>query len=65
MFFCDYINVLVGEVESTLKFMPADEFSKKYGRKKPDEDSPIVFSCMRGNRSTKAQITALQLGYTK
>lgn len=45
--------------------MPSEQFLKKYGGPKPDVDSPIVFSCMKGMRSEKAQIAALQLNYKK
>ncbi|ENN71695.1 hypothetical protein HUJ04_006181 [Dendroctonus ponderosae] len=57
------LNIPLGEVETALKTLPNDQFLRKYGGPKPDADSPIVFSCMKGMRSEKAQIAALQLDY--
>ncbi|ERL87226.1 hypothetical protein D910_04624 [Dendroctonus ponderosae] len=59
------LNIPLDEVETALKTLPNEQFLKKYGGPKPDADSPIVFSCMKGMRSEKAQIAALQLDYKK
>ncbi|XP_066145042.1 rhodanese domain-containing protein CG4456-like [Euwallacea fornicatus] len=58
------INIPLGEVEDVLKNLSDDQFLKKYGCKKPQKDSPIIFSCRSGIRSEKAQIAALKLEFT-
>ncbi|XP_030759045.1 thiosulfate sulfurtransferase/rhodanese-like domain-containing protein 3 [Sitophilus oryzae] len=57
------INIPLGEVEQVLRDTSDKDFHKKYGVPKPTTSSPIIFSCMKGARSEKAQNLALQLGY--
>ncbi|KRT80470.1 hypothetical protein AMK59_7742 [Oryctes borbonicus] len=58
------INIPVATLEDVLKNLTPEEFLAKYQREKPQRDTPIVFSCRSGNRSTKALDIALNLGYT-
>lgn len=55
----------MGQVETVLKNMSDTEFAKTFGRVKPTKETLIVFSCMKGVRSEKAQIAALELNYKK
>ncbi|GJQ81680.1 putative heat shock protein [Trypoxylus dichotomus] len=58
------INIPLNELENTLKATSADKFFTQFQRKKPDLDTPLVFSCKAGIRSEKAQNIALKLGYS-
>ncbi|XP_066245353.1 rhodanese domain-containing protein CG4456-like [Euwallacea similis] len=58
------INIPLGDIEDVLKNLSDDQFLKKYGHKKPQKNSPIIFSCRSGIRSEKAQIAALKLNFT-
>lgn len=42
-----------------------EEFAKKYGRKKPDVNDEIIFSCLLGGRSQKGAEIAVNLGFEK
>ncbi|KAF7281627.1 hypothetical protein GWI33_004487 [Rhynchophorus ferrugineus] len=57
------INIPLDDIEKSLKDLSEKDFLKKYGIPKPTPDSPIIFSCMKGNRSTKAHTLAQTLGY--
>lgn len=45
--------------------MRKNDFEKVFKRPKPSEDTEIIFYCMIGKRSSKAQQNALSLGYKK
>lgn len=55
----------VSELENVLKSISGDEFLNKFGKPKPDKNTPIIFSCRSGVRSATAQTIAQQLGYEK
>lgn len=55
----------MGRVETVLKNMSDTDFAEAFGRVKPTKETLIVFSCMKGVRSEKAQIAALELNYKK
>ncbi|CAG9772888.1 unnamed protein product [Ceutorhynchus assimilis] len=57
------VPLMNNELEEAFKSLTNEQFSKKYGHEKPDKDTPIIFSCMKGGRSTKAEEIALKLGY--
>ncbi|KAK5649608.1 hypothetical protein RI129_000637 [Pyrocoelia pectoralis] len=57
------INIPLGELENALKNMNNKEFHLKYGRTKPELQTPIIFSCKSGKRSEIAAKTATTLGY--
>ncbi|XP_060526317.1 rhodanese domain-containing protein CG4456-like [Cylas formicarius] len=57
------INIPLGDVENIFRSMSNEDFKKNFGRDKPNLDTMIVFSCMKGIRSEKAQIIANQLGF--
>lgn len=59
------IFISVGELENDLN-LSAEVFEKKHQVPKPDKDnSEIVFSCARGNRSRRAAEIAFKLNYKK
>lgn len=45
--------------------MSDKEFEQTYGRRKPTEDTEIIFYCMIGKRSGMAQQNAIGLGFKK
>nr|CAI5851033.1 unnamed protein product [Callosobruchus analis] len=53
----------VGELETALKDLTDNQFRDKFGREKPDKQSLIIYSCLKGGRSAKAQELSQQLGY--
>lgn len=55
---------LVGAVATTLS-ASEKEFKLTFKRNKPSENTEIIFYCMIGKRSGKAQQHALKLGYKK
>jgi rhodanese-related sulfurtransferase len=42
-----------------------DNFYERYGRKKPDSQTSIIFMCRIGVRSQTAADLATQMGFTK
>uniref|UniRef100_A0A182X3L5 Rhodanese domain-containing protein n=1 Tax=Anopheles quadriannulatus TaxID=34691 RepID=A0A182X3L5_ANOQN len=56
------INIPLKTVRTELSLSP-EEFEKKYGRKKPATNDPIIFSCRSGVRSGQASFEADQLGF--
>nr|CAI5851035.1 unnamed protein product [Callosobruchus analis] len=59
------INIPLGELETALKDLTDNQFRDKFGREKPDKQSLIIYSCLKGGRSAKAQELSQQLGYEK
>ncbi|VEN36216.1 unnamed protein product [Callosobruchus maculatus] len=59
------INIPLGELESALKDLNDGQFRDKFGRDKPGKQDLIIFSCLKGGRSTKAQEISQKLGYQK
>nr|CAI5851032.1 unnamed protein product [Callosobruchus analis] len=57
------INIPLGELETALKDLTDNQFRDKFGREKPDKQSLIIYSCLKGGRSAKAQELSQQLGY--
>ncbi|KAI5633890.1 rhodanese-like domain-containing protein [Phthorimaea operculella] len=57
------INVPLGNVSTALGQLSDKEFLQTYQKPKPTEDTEIIFYCMIGKRSGKAQDNALKLGY--
>ncbi|CAH2071732.1 unnamed protein product, partial [Iphiclides podalirius] len=57
------VNIPLGSVSTTLNTMSEKEFEQTYGRKKPSEDTEIIFYCMIGKRSGMAQQNAISLGF--
>lgn len=55
----------MGEVENALKNLTNEEFKNKYGREKPNSQSHVVFSCLKGRRSEEAMEIAKKLGIKK
>nr|CAH7765049.1 unnamed protein product [Callosobruchus chinensis] len=55
----------VGELETTLKDLNDNQFRDKFGRDKPGKECLIIYSCLKGGRSAKAQALSQQLGYHK
>ncbi|CAH0553906.1 unnamed protein product [Brassicogethes aeneus] len=58
------INIALGTLENAL-LMNNDNFAKDYGRPKPNAGFPLVFTCLKGGRATKAAEIASRLGYEK
>lgn len=54
----------VGTVATTLSGSEK-EFTQTFNRDKPNENTEIIFYCMIGKRSGKAQQNAVNLGYKK
>jgi len=50
----------VGEVFS----LPPDQWESLLGLPAPQTDSPIIFSCLAGIRSHKAQVKVTELGFS-
>nr|CAH7765050.1 unnamed protein product [Callosobruchus chinensis] len=59
------INIPLGELETTLKDLNDNQFRDKFGRDKPGKECLIIYSCLKGGRSAKAQALSQQLGYHK
>ncbi|KAI4460212.1 thiosulfate sulfurtransferase rdl2 mitochondrial-related [Holotrichia oblita] len=57
------INIPLGTLENALKNVSSEEFLTTYNRQKPQINTPLIFSCRSGNRSSKAETIALNLGY--
>lgn len=55
----------MGSVSPALGLMTDKEFEDAYNVPKPAEDIELIFYCMIGKRSAKAQQNALNLGYKK
>lgn len=45
--------------------MTDKEFESTFKRPKPKDDTEIIFYCMIGKRSAKAQRNAVELGYKR
>uniref|UniRef100_A0A182U0Z5 Rhodanese domain-containing protein n=1 Tax=Anopheles melas TaxID=34690 RepID=A0A182U0Z5_9DIPT len=58
------INIPLKTVRTELS-LSTEEFEKKYGRKKPTTNDPIIFSCRSGVRAGQASFEADQLGFKK
>ncbi|KAI8424068.1 hypothetical protein MSG28_002689 [Choristoneura fumiferana] len=56
------INIPLGTVSSVLSQMPESEFQNTFKRQKPTEDTELIFYCMIGKRSGKAQESAIKAG---
>lgn len=63
--FYNFIDLLVGSVSPALGLMTEKEFEDAYHVPKPAENNELIFYCMIGKRSAKAQQNALNLGYKK
>ncbi|KAK7792880.1 hypothetical protein R5R35_000432 [Gryllus longicercus] len=57
------INIPLNNLKTALESLSSEEFQKKYGIPLPDKNAPLVFTCRSGNRSMKALLTALELGF--
>ncbi|XP_030030605.1 rhodanese domain-containing protein CG4456-like [Manduca sexta] len=57
------INIPLGSVSSVFTSMSEKEFQNIYNRPKPKENSEVIFYCMIGKRSGKAQREAIKAGY--
>ncbi|CAK1598532.1 unnamed protein product [Parnassius mnemosyne] len=57
------INIPLGNVSNVLNSMSDIEFEQIYGRKKPKDNTEIIFYCMIGKRSGMAQQNTISLGY--
>lgn len=55
----------MGNLVTVLKDMSNEEFLEVYGRKKPDKNLSIIFSCKSGKRSDTACDISHQLGFRK
>ncbi|KAJ0178959.1 hypothetical protein K1T71_005734 [Dendrolimus kikuchii] len=56
------VNIPLGNITPVLS-MSENEFQNTYNRAKPTPNSEIIFYCMIGKRSGKAQQNATELGY--
>ncbi|XP_055628377.1 rhodanese domain-containing protein CG4456-like isoform X2 [Toxorhynchites rutilus septentrionalis] len=56
------INIPLNTVSDELKLSP-EAFQEKYGRKKPGNDDPVIFSCRSGVRAGLAANEADKLGF--
>ncbi|XP_062551552.1 rhodanese domain-containing protein CG4456-like [Armigeres subalbatus] len=56
------INIPLASISFDLQ-LTANKFLCIYGRKKPTFDDLVIFYCNSGNRSAKAALLALQLGF--
>ncbi|XP_023311473.1 putative thiosulfate sulfurtransferase, mitochondrial [Anoplophora glabripennis] len=61
--FVIFPSFLVNDLENVLTKVSANDFKKTYGRKKPDKNFNIIFSCKSGRRAHLAQEKAISLGY--
>nr|XP_023025832.1 heat shock protein 67B2-like [Leptinotarsa decemlineata] len=59
------INIPLGQLESVLKDVSNEHFYATYGKEKPTQNFPIIFSCRSGKRSASAQAIAQQLGFKR
>ncbi|CAG4991503.1 unnamed protein product [Parnassius apollo] len=57
------IKIPLGNLSTVLNSMSDIEFEQIYGRKKPKDDTEIIFYCMIGKRSGMAQQNTISLGY--
>ncbi|XP_075971409.1 rhodanese domain-containing protein CG4456-like [Anticarsia gemmatalis] len=57
------INIPLANVSPVLSNVSEKEFKQMYQISKPKEDTELIFYCMIGKRSGKAQQTAISLGY--
>lgn len=56
------VNIPLGSVNATLS-MSEKDFQQAFNRTKPNENTELIFYCMIGKRSGKAQQGALNLGF--
>ncbi|CAH0605573.1 unnamed protein product [Chrysodeixis includens] len=59
------VNIPLANVSPALGLMTEKEFQETYKVPKPAKDNELIFHCMIGKRSAKAQQNALDLGYKK
>lgn len=59
------INIPLSNVVPVLSNLTESEFHQIYERSKPKEDTEMIFYCMIGKRSQKAQQNAINLGFKK
>lgn len=52
------------ELEAAFK-MSADDFKANFNRDKPTDDTPLIFSCLKGGRAQKAADMASSNGFKK
>ncbi|XP_028028960.1 thiosulfate sulfurtransferase/rhodanese-like domain-containing protein 3 [Bombyx mandarina] len=57
------INIPLGTISTVLGEMSDKEFNKTYKRPKPNQNTELIFYCMAGRRSAKAQESAINLGF--
>jgi len=57
------LNIPLKQLKVALQMHP-DDFQEKYKVSMPDDDAPIIFSCLVGGRSAKAQFMSRELGFT-
>ncbi|XP_061711322.1 uncharacterized protein LOC133520723 isoform X1 [Cydia pomonella] len=57
------INIPLGTVPQVLGEMSDKQFQKTFNRQKPSANTEIIFYCMIGKRSGKAQQEAISAGY--
>lgn len=55
----------MGEVLTAFSNQSSQQFLTKFGIKKPDFDTEIIFTCRIGQRSQSAANAVKNLGYTK
>lgn len=54
----------MANVESELK-LDAETFKQRYKRDKPNENTEVIFHCLKGGRAQKGCDTAKGLGFKK
>jgi len=57
------VNIPLGQVAEVFSMSP-DKWESLVGRAAPQSDSPIIFSCLAGIRSHKAQVKVTELGFS-
>jgi len=57
------VNIPLRQVKEAFQQNP-DAFEKKYQVKMPAEEDPIIFSCLAGIRSAKAEVIVNSIGFT-
>lgn len=57
--------ILVDDLEDVLTNVDDETFKQRFGKSKPNEDFPLIFTCHMGGRAARAVDIAEQLGYKK
>jgi len=57
------LNIPLKQLKDALQMHP-DDFEEKYKVPMPEDDDPMIFSCLVGGRSAKAQFLSRELGFT-